>query len=376
MSLRDLAKSLATTPTTETIRRCLTTLDRTTRRNHSVRDTTRAMLRSARLPHDWFIYCCECGLPVRHHDTVIDIYHARHGTSRTCETCADALYGDNGHIHDGDDYMPEGLRGHSTDVLSVYTPKHAPLDGPAPKSANFLYMGVELEAECKGDYPHSIALDIESAMHGFAICKSDGSLRDGVEIVTVPATLAAHKAGPWPALMKGPGQHLAGWSTTTAGMHIHINRRALTFLHLARLVKFINDSNNRPLVTRVAGRNNNQFCTYTSGVTLTSLLRGQPDGKYRAINISPSNTVEIRIFRSNVSLHGVYRNIEFVHSLVTFLRDASNADCTQSKYLEWLSKNPSGYENIIQYLGNTHGHTPLLAVPKHIVKRAIEVENR
>ena len=49
-------------------------------------------------------------------------------------------------------------------------------------------------------------------------------------------------------------------------------------------------------------------------------MRNHSD-KYEAVNTSHRATIELRIFRSNVSKHGFYRVLEFTDALVHFARN-------------------------------------------------------
>ena len=70
-----------------------------------------------------------------------------------------------------------------------------------------LYMGVELEVERRNNCPYEIGEmthnDFYNGKTGqFAIMKSDGSLSNGFEIVTAPATLNAHREN-WDTFLNG-----------------------------------------------------------------------------------------------------------------------------------------------------------------------------
>lgn len=356
MNLRQIAQRLAQSPTTRNIREALEEIDRYSARPHYVRSAAYALLRLAKLPPSNFFLCFECGLPTHIIDSRNSVFV---NDGQVCASCHSDLYDDGEHIYDRGSNMPAGLRSYDTDVLNYFSPAWTRLDGNSWE--NLLLLGVELEAETRENYPHDIVRQIENSLNNFAIVKSDGSLDDGVEIVTVPATIAAHKSGVWSEFMKGPAKHLKGWSTSTAGMHIHINRRALSLLTLSRMLTFINSPENSRLLFTVAGRGSVHYSQYKQSVGLTSLLRGYPDGKYNALNIEPRNTVELRIFRSNITLHGVYRNLEFAHALVRFCAQTSNKNLSTSNFIDWINRNPKDYENMLAML---HGHSYAVTKPK------------
>ena len=61
-------------------------------------------------------------------------------------------------------------------------------------------------------------------MSGFALCKHDGSLENGFEIVTAPATLSVHKDRWAKFCEKNYADSLSSWNTATCGMHVHVGQ--------------------------------------------------------------------------------------------------------------------------------------------------------
>jgi hypothetical protein len=113
--------------------------------------------------------------------------------------------------------------------------------GSRPKSAR--YFGVELEMESAGSAlsPADVARWINANCEARYYCKHDGSLANGVEVVSHPASFAA-----WCA--RGPlidFAHYAAtngfrsYQTNTCGMHVHVSRNNLSAVALARLLTFM-----------------------------------------------------------------------------------------------------------------------------------------
>lgn len=92
------------------------------------------------------------------------------------------------------------------------------------------YFGVELEIDKGGEIGSNAEqiLAVGNREHDFYYCKHDGSLDDGFEIVSHPATAEYHLTQlPWKAVMAeavslGYRSHQA----CTCGLHIHISRLA------------------------------------------------------------------------------------------------------------------------------------------------------
>ena len=90
------------------------------------------------------------------------------------------------------------------------------------------YFGVELEVDRGGEI-HGNARRVTELAPEQIYCKHDGSLDDGLEIVTHPMTLDYHcNQMPWQNivdLLKEMGYR--SHQTTTAGLHVHVNRSSL-----------------------------------------------------------------------------------------------------------------------------------------------------
>ena len=147
----------------------------------------------------------------------------------TCERCGAVLSFDSVFYLDDDDDMPycvsfcEMLRNHA---IHDYSYRPEPIFyGDAPR-----YFGVELEIDGAGEISSNaekiLAIGNRDAERVY--CKHDGSLNDGFEIVSHPATLECHtKDFPWAQMMKQAIQ--LGYSShkaETCGLHVHISRDA------------------------------------------------------------------------------------------------------------------------------------------------------
>ena len=147
----------------------------------------------------------------------------------TCERCGAVLSFDSVFYLDDEDDMPycesccEMLRNRA---IHDYSYRPEPIFyGDAPR-----YFGVELEIDGAGEVGSNaekiLAIGNQDAERVY--CKHDGSLDDGFEIVSHPATLVCHMQDfPWEQMMKkavqlGYCSHQVG----TCGLHVHISRKA------------------------------------------------------------------------------------------------------------------------------------------------------
>ena len=183
-----------------------------------------------------------------------------------------------------------------------------------------IYYGIELEVEKRNNCPHDLPYYItDNVLSGFAQCKSDGSLDRGFEITTAPATYEYHKKH-WEKFFNNDKcmTNLKGWNTDTAGLHIHISRRALRPTDIGKILVFINDDINTYFIRAIAGRTSDQWAKRSKKKIQDAW---KSSDKYEAVNMSHANTIELRIFKSNISKHGFYRVLEFTDALVHFAKN-------------------------------------------------------
>ena len=233
---------------------------------------------------------------------------------------------------------------YSTNVLRSRPGLAFRFDVTEPLPIPPLWLGVELEVVPRydgrgnfvdGDYlPRTMDTTEE-----FAILKRDGSLPSrGFEIVTVPATLAAHRML-WRRFFKEAAPGLSGWTEPSCGMHVHLARAAISDLTLGKMLVFLNKPDNIGFVERIAGRSHNTYARLHPKRFGDAKLSGSETPHYDALNVSShteGKTVELRIFRSNVSRGGFMKNLDFTHALVAFCREASAAQLSGPTFYSWL----------------------------------------
>ena len=213
---------------------------------------------------------------------------------------------------------------------------------------NTAYYGVELEMERRKDCPCNIAERVHNLMNKtipFALLKTDGSLSNGFEIVTAPGTLNAHKKYWKPFFDSGEEaiNNLKSWNTDTTGLHIHISKSALSQNNIGKILVFINDEKNDDFITHIAGRSSNQWAK-KSPKKISDGTRTNTD-KYEAVNTSHYKSIELRIFKGNLSRIGFFRVLEFVDCLVNFVKNTTPRKLYYTDFIKWceLPQNRSSY---------------------------------
>jgi hypothetical protein len=200
------------------------------------------------------------------------------------------------------------IHSYQTDALSFFSFRK--LD----KEKRPVYYGVELEFDTP---PVQVAHALRKHTHHM-IAKYDGSIR-GFELVTAPATFPIHKE----EFSTFPFQDQV--VTSSDGMHVHIDKSALTTLQIGKLCEWVYNPENLNLLTKIAGRVPGGYCStnvFEKGVL--GQLQEHKDGLHynvegshqTAINISRKNTVEIRIFRTPENYEQFMARLEFVKAMV------------------------------------------------------------
>lgn len=174
-----------------------------------------------------------------------------------------------------------------------------------------------------------------------AICKEDGSLRDGqgLEFVTVPMLLDEHRRVLRAAFNSRFGDHrVNAWSISKCGMHVHLARSSLSNLTLGKMLCFMHRQENIGFHVAIAGRSSSYaaFNTYNARVSL-GLPKNARTDKYSALNVK-DYTVEFRIFRPSCQFNTLLKNLCYCLAVRDFCRQSSLATQALSwdRFLLWL----------------------------------------
>jgi len=300
---------------------------------------------------DQFSTCDDCG----NVDNIEALTYIENNDTYVCESCLSSSYryhdDDGQYYHDDDypydddaDYDENGVHSYDYDVTNELSPLY---HGNEKR-----LMGAEIEVERRSSASYEIAEDVEQTLRGFAICKHDGSLNNGFEIVTAPATLSYQRKRWSDFCEQGFADQLSSWNTSTCGMHIHVDRTSVTPLDIGKLLVFVNGKHNRDFIERIAGRSSAQWSAFKSKNLKDSLQRSD---KYEALATHKPRTIEFRIFRGNIAKQGIFRNLEFVDSLCNFVKTVGIDKDTESV-------NSLSYTNYVRYMtkSESRGQYPYL----------------
>lgn len=271
-----------------------------------------------------------------------------------CENCIESrgfVYNDNGEYGPPEDVEEDNEEGYtasySSDVLNTREGFLAESWEKLPERP--LWLGVELELEPRDKYSGYLD-EINNDVGDFAVLKHDGSLSSyGVEIVSVPATLEWHRHN-WKRFFDNSAKLMKGWHTENCGMHVHMDKSAISALTLGKMLVFINSDKNEKFIDMVGGRNQNTYChrnyflAEKPGRYGKDFKESSGTDHYYALSVSGHNkgkTVEMRIFRANCAEAGFIKNLEFCVALVEFCKQASAKEVMEyTSFIRWM-KAPS-----------------------------------
>ena len=225
------------------------------------------------------------------------------------------------------------------------------------------YFGIELEIDEAGkddDYAEEL-LDIANIHEDLLYIKTDGSLDDGMELVSHPCTLDYHcNEFPWEdilhcAIRQGYRSH----QTSTCGLHLHVNRTAFSDSQegqdevISRILYFVEHHWNELLkFSRRSEYSMNRWAArygyeHTPKAIMDKAKKGG-NGRYAAVNLCNYHTVEFRLFRGTLKYNTFIATIQLVNRIcdaAMYNTDESIAKLSWSDFVADITE-----LELIQYL--------------------------
>lgn len=282
----------------------------------------------------------------------------------TCEGCGRIIHQDDAHYPDNDDcaYCSECYEERYDSSIHEYSYKPEPVFyGNGNR-----FFGVELEIDNAGQYSENAdkLLDIANADNERIYIKCDGSLSDGMEIVTHPMTIDYHKSEmPWDKLCeKAVAMGYRSHKTSTCGLHIHVNRNSFGSTYemqdnaVSRVLYFVEHHWNELL--KFSRRTESQMAHWaarygykTCPKDILDHAKSDVGSRYTCVNITNTNTIEFRMFRGTLRLNTLIATIELVDKicgLAVTLSDDELSKLSWSEFVAGLDKNACA--ELIAYL--------------------------
>lgn len=219
---------------------------------------------------------------------------------------------------------------------------------------NDVYFGLELEYE--SDDPQRSVLETVRVLDEHAILKRDGSIHNGFEIVTCPATRDIHSDIFKTFFEKFENKTLKLKAEANCGFHVHISKNPLTFLSIGKINAFMNNPHNFEYISLIAGRKSNyaqqdptrnHVCfPWNNKDRLTNTNR------YNMLNLQNRHTLEFRIFAPPKTYGEFQKDLDFVEAMVDY-----NLPCGHKVALKEHSK----HEHFTSFVLANHKSYPYLA---------------
>ena len=290
---------------------------------------------------DHYTSCYQCGRLIRENEA----YYESSDEFDESPYCADCFHSleHSGGIHDYF-YKPEPI-----------------FYGSGPR-----FFGVELEIDGAGEYTANAnaLLTIANQIDQYLYIKHDGSLEEGMELVTHPMDLEHQlKHMPWEAVCrKAAAMGYLSHRIGTCGLHVHISRaafgqtsqeqdgpiaRVLYFFekHWEELLKFSRRTPRQ--LERWAARYG--YKDQPRDI-LEHAKKGYHAGRYTCVNLTNMNTVEFRIFRGTLKVNTIFATLQLLDRICDVALSLSDEElrslswttfassCTQPELIQYLKE--------------------------------------
>lgn len=238
---------------------------------------------------------------------------------------------------------------HRHPAATIHNYGHRPPPNFLGGSGDALFLGVELEVDnstMSSDQLQTL-WNLSNNEQLFYL-KTDGSLRNGFELVTHPATLAYHRRKmPWKdALFLIKDYGYQSHRTTTCGLHVHASKLGLGKSEKERdqtlnklMILFWRHWENIAIFSRRTPDKLNTWArpNHSQGGLDVPILKKLVDCKYTparyvAINTSPEHTIEFRLFRGTLEKVILMAAIEFVQTAIDLCRANGTSWVYNSKW--------------------------------------------
>lgn len=238
------------------------------------------------------------------------------------------------------------------------------------------YFGIELEVDQRNDQELDRGL-VPDIAHPLFYCKDDGSLNNGVELVSHPGTSKwweEQRGNVESILQRISRLGFRSHEVETCGMHIHVSNSAFeSSMHMYRFLHLIYRFPSLALlVSQRQRRRLNQWATlrYSKKPQLKSksnirLKRNEwhnadSAGHYDAVN-KTTHTMELRIFNGTLNVSRFYKNLQFAEAALRFTADTLNLrHVTAARFAAYVAENSDKYLDLSSFFAEHPNHAALL----------------
>ena len=222
------------------------------------------------------------------------------------------------------------------------------------KSTTEPYLGIEIEYQV--DKRKEGRLYVGDNLYNHSLMKEDGSVRNGFEIVSRPASYAQHMLK-YESFLDG----LPEWihPHASCGMHVHISRTALSQMGAGKLVEFMNRDDNEKFIQLIAGRKATNYQRAIEDYDIKKpykVDRGDDRAdRYNYVNLSNKKTIELRIFASPKNTNEFKVRMQFVKAMIGYCQPAAltgtlKEQTSFSSFITWLENTKKEFKELHTYV--------------------------
>lgn len=225
-------------------------------------------------------------------------------------------------------------------------------------------LGIELEFE----YVGASQDDVYSAIKGlnWLYLKRDGSLSNGLEIVTHPmsfAWLCEHRKDFSRMLNTLRRAGARSHSTRTCGLHVHMSRHGISNGQLLNMLKVLYENPEKML--KLSRRTRKQIDSWARlwveesdvGAAIKKKIHGLGIVRYEALNLTPNATVEFRLFRGTLMPNTFFGCLEFCMALYLYAKDVPADTATWDGFTQYILTLGPEYLNLARMITERLGET-------------------
>jgi len=227
------------------------------------------------------------------------------------------------------------------------------------------FFGVELEIDKDGKLNTNAKLILADGNYSCEniYTKSDGSLDDGMEIVSHPMTLNYHiNYIPWQDVLETAARlGYRSHKTNTCGLHIHVNKESLgdtqqlqeeriscilyfVERHWEELLKFTRRTEYQ--MNKWAAR----YGYKNDPAEMIEYAKKHSNGRYSCVNITNYDTIEFRMFRGTLKLNFLIATIQLVDIICEMAITFSNDEIKSIGWTKFAESIDTGaYPELITY---------------------------
>lgn len=284
----------------------------------------------------------------------------------SCTHCDRLIYRDDVYWDEDDPYCSSCYDDYDNErFIHSYSYKPSPRFRKCCGEKKIRYYGVELEIDkggCEEDYAQEL-YDIANNRDDILYIKSDGSLNDGMELVSHPCSLKYHRCKfPWDDVMHRAVQlGYRSHNTSTCGLHVHIGRAQLGEYTeqqeevISRIMFFFESHWNE--LFRFSRRSEYSIDRWAArqGYSdkpkeILEKAKKSGKGRYSCVNITNCSTVEIRMFRGTLKYNTFMATLELVDWICENAITLTDEEIHKQSWNDFVMSLDPDYEELVQYL--------------------------